>query len=413
MFIGDGIMNIIHKIIFYQEDTTIKVDTVNSILEWVLTIAVGIVAVAVIAATIHFAGPAVIAAVTKLGWASFAAFLKGVGVGTVIKIAVGGGVVAAAVFNREILPDKIYFPVYQISPEEIVSNEILLFDVDFFNPKEDKLLVNKDGKPIDKEGNIITDVNKYVYLESTAKQFRTIISNAYNALRNIALVSLLSILVYVGIRILLSSVSSDKAKYKKMLIDWIVAFCLLFFMQYIMSFTNLMIGKVTDILNTSKGEYTALIPEKNGKVEEVLKKMGYNVDEIKMNIDGETYFNWKTNSLGVARLNAQMAKTENASYAGYTIVFVSLVLLTVYFIWTYLWRVCKMVFYTVFSPIISVIYPMRKQVSTDWFKAYMSTLAIQPIHLLLCYILIYQNFELSSTNILYYIVSIVDRKSVV
>lgn len=73
-------------------------------------------------------------------------------------------------------------------------------------------------------------------LKSPANELKTYIAGWYKTLRNLALVILLSILVYVGIRIMLSSVASDKAKYKQMLGDWVVAVCLLFLMHYIMSF---------------------------------------------------------------------------------------------------------------------------------------------------------------------------------
>ena len=54
-----------------------------------------------------------------------------------------------------------------------------------------------------------------VVLESTAKQLQSTISTWYLILRNVALVALLSVLVYVGIRIIISSSAGDKAKYKQ------------------------------------------------------------------------------------------------------------------------------------------------------------------------------------------------------
>ena len=57
-------------------------------------------------------------------------------------------------------------------------------------------------------------------------------------LSNISLVFLLCILVYIGIRIMFTSTAADTAKYKKMLIDWVVALCLLFVLHYIMAAVN-------------------------------------------------------------------------------------------------------------------------------------------------------------------------------
>ncbi len=47
---------------------------------------------------------------------------------------------------------------------------------------------------------------------------------------------------------IISSTSPDKAKYKQMLVDWVVAFCLLFFMHYIMAITMTVVDKLNDTL---------------------------------------------------------------------------------------------------------------------------------------------------------------------
>lgn len=44
------------------------------------------------------------------------------------------------------------------------------------------------------------------------------------------------VLIYVGIRMAISTVASEQAKYKKMLISWVTSFILLFVMQYIFIF---------------------------------------------------------------------------------------------------------------------------------------------------------------------------------
>ena len=74
-------------------------------------------------------------------------------------------------------------------------------------------------------------------IEQASKTLQPTVATWYKALRAIALVGLLSVLVYVGIRILISSTGQEKAKYKKMIIDWLSALCLLFVLHYIMLFT--------------------------------------------------------------------------------------------------------------------------------------------------------------------------------
>lgn len=71
---------------------------------------------------------------------------------------------------------------------------------------------------------------------SIAYELQSYIATWYNALRTIALVGLLSVLVYIGIRIILNSTSAEnKAKYKNLLKDWLVAICILFMLHYLMA----------------------------------------------------------------------------------------------------------------------------------------------------------------------------------
>lgn len=389
--LGDGALNVIHTVVYHQNDTLLTVDMTNSVLAFLATITVGILAAVVVAAAVVLTAGALAAAAASIGIT-----LSAVGVGTVLVVSTTAGVVGAAVFNSNVLPDDLQLPVYSISPEEIFSDEILLLDVDFFNPKKSKTL--EDGTE----------------MESTAKQLRSIISDWYKILRDISLVALLSILVYTGIRILISSTSNDKAKYKQLLVDWIVAVCLLFIMQYIMSFSNLLVGKVTDIFKSTKYDngYVAILEDENGKIEKALTDGGYDVNSLKYQEDGKNYIQWKTNLLGVARLNAQMAKSSSTSYAGYALIFVVLVLFSIYFIFTYLKRVLYMAFLTLIAPLVALTYPIDKmadgkaQAFNSWIKEYIFNLLIQPMHLLLYTILVSSAFELASTNIIYSLVAL-------
>ncbi len=52
--------------------------------------------------------------------------------------------------------------------------------------------------------------------------FRKTVATWYYMMRIVATAILLVILIYVGIRMALASVADDKAKYKKMLFDWVM-----------------------------------------------------------------------------------------------------------------------------------------------------------------------------------------------
>lgn len=412
--LSDGVYGIAHKIILQQDTSLIHIDFSESVWEKVATVAIFIlVAVATIVAIIATGG-AIAALIPAI------AGVVSVGLGTTLVVGVGTGLYAASVFNSKAFPDdELVLPLYSISPEEIFSNDLVIFDVDFFNPEQKKVLTDENGEVLkDDNGNDIE-------LESTSRKLRSTVSNWYNVLRDISLVVLLSILVYIGIRILISSTANDSAKYKQMLTDWVVAICLLFTMQYIMSFSNLIVEKVTDVIKdiNYSNKTIQILPDKKGKVSERLKKdYGYTDDQIEFvedesgerikNDDGEDLIYWHTNLMGIARLNAQMGRAESSNYAGYTIMFMVLVFFTLFFIFTYLKRVIYMAFLTLIAPLVAMTYPLDKmgdakaQAFNMWFKEYIFNLLIQPMHLILYTILVTSAFELASKNMIYSLVAL-------
>lgn len=412
--LSDGVYGIAHKIILQQDTSLIHIDFSESVWEKVATVAIFIlVAVATIVAIIATGG-AIAALIPAI------AGVVSVGLGTTLVVGVGTGLYAASVFNSKAFPDdELVLPLYSISPEEIFSNDLVIFDVDFFNPEQKKALTDENGEVLkDDNGNDIE-------LESTSRKLRSTVSNWYNVLRDISLVVLLSILVYIGIRILISSTANDSAKYKQMLTDWVVAICLLFTMQYIMSFSNLIVEKVTDVIKdiNYSNKTIQILPDKKGKVSERLKKdYGYTDDQIEFvedesgerikNDDGEDLIYWHTNLMGIARLNAQMGRAESSNYAGYTIMFMVLVFFTLFFIFTYLKRVIYMAFLTLIAPLVAMTYPLDKmgdakaQAFNMWFKEYIFNLLIQPMHLILYTILVTSAFELASKNMIYSLVAL-------
>lgn len=151
--------------------------------------------------------------------------------------------------NYWIKESNFQYPLLQVSPELIFAGEIELLDVNFITPvnSRDYTLELKD--------------------DSGLTKLRSIVASWYVTLRTIAIVGLLSVLIYIGIRIIISSTSGEKAKYKQRLLDWIIAFCLLFFMHYIMAATITVVEKVNDMLGDATGVFTGIpIPSEYGTV---------------------------------------------------------------------------------------------------------------------------------------------------
>ena len=124
-----------------------------------------------------------------------------------------------------------------------------------------------------KDSDVITTATKtgegQIY--SFSRQLSKLVSNWYFGLRMLAIVGMMSVLVYIGIRILLSSTSPQKAKYKQLLGDWLVGMVLLFTMHYIMSLANVLTEQLTEIFKSvNPCDYVVMIPVKagaNGQIE--------------------------------------------------------------------------------------------------------------------------------------------------
>lgn len=146
--------------------------------------------------------------------------------------------------------ENLAFPNILYCPEYIFSNNIALLDADFVNPSTYK----------DAQGQETTSISS---------KLRDTVSSWYKAFRNIAIVGLLSVLVYTGIRILIGSTAGDKAKYKERLKDWLVGLCLVFAMHYIMAGTMMLTEKITDLISDTISS------------DVIVKIDGYDEDEVR------------------------------------------------------------------------------------------------------------------------------------
>ena len=213
---------------------------------------------------------------------------------------------------------------------------------------------------------------------SIANELQATIATWYNALRRIALVGLLSALVYVGIRIVLSSTSAkEKAKYKSMLKNWIVAICLLFTLHYIMSITITVVNKINEVISVSS-----------------------------ISADGEDVL---MTSLRNKILNGE----EWNVVLTYVVIYFVLAVYTVKYTIQYVKRVAYMAFLTMIAPLITLTYPLDKikdnkaQAFDMWIKDYVFFALIQVVHLLIYYIFLGSAIDLASEgNWLFAIVAI-------
>lgn len=213
-----------------------------------------------------------------------------------------------------------------LTPFDILSGKIKLLDINFFE--------------------IGSNSNSILY------KIRTSIAVWYYAMRNIATAILLVILIYVGIRMGLSTVTAEqKATYKKMIIDWVISIAIIFLLHYIILFTLYVNQALVDVIfGTAQS------------------------DDISSSLDA---------------LAKTAATNMNIEAIAATVVYCMLVFQTFALFVSYFNRMLKLAFLIIISPLITLTYSIDKmgdgkaQALNTWLKEFVFTVLIQPFHAIL------------------------------
>ena len=189
----------------------------------------------------------------------------------------------------------------------------------------------------------------------TVNTIRQNVAIWYYALRNLAIVISLGILLYVGIRIAISTVAEDEAKYKKMLKDWVISLALIFLLHYIMIFTIELNNTFVTILYQAAN---------SGGVEGNVTVFDNAINAIALSAFDLRF------TVGVANL----------------IVYGILVGVTIIYLFMYIKRMLSVGFLIVISPLITITYSIDKmgdgksQALNTWLKEFIYNVLIQTFH---------------------------------
>ena len=225
----------------------------------------------------------------------------------------------------------IEFTIYNI-----VMGNISLFNIDYHKVPTVKL------SEIDKASVSANDVLKISLL------------TYYSYIRDFSFALSLFILIYVGIRMAMSTIASDKAKYNKMLLSWLSSVVLLLLMHFIIIVVCYILDKGRDLL--------ILIAGPNG----------LNINDIEIALWGN-------------------AVKELVSAKGFDLIppLILILMITYYkvkFFILYLMRFLEVSFLVIISPLITVTYPIDKigdnkaQAFSAWMKELISKMSLQLMH---------------------------------
>lgn len=214
------------------------------------------------------------------------------------------------------------------------------------------------GDIIFNDGVEITDINFFSdnTTEPFVKAIRDSVAKWYYGIRTIAIVASLCVLIYIAIRMAISSAAEEKGQYKTMLKDWLVSFALIFVLHYIMM----------------------MVIYGNDELVKVFKSA------LTTNVDMATY----VQSLHDLRwgLNSEIPVAQKF---GANAVSLLLAILTLAFLIMYIKRFIVVAFLIMIAPLITITYSIDKikdgssQALNTWGKEFFWTVAIQPFHCLI------------------------------
>ena len=237
--------------------------------------------------------------------------------------------------------------VHGLPLDRILFNEIPLLSVNFFQ-------------------DVDSSVSNAVVINSIRDQ----VSVWYVAIRNLSAAILAVMVLYVGIRMAISSVAEEKARYKRMLVDWVVSLVLLFVLHYIMIL----------IININDGIVAILAGANPGSTGEALTIM---------------------DDLWVKAMASVFSFTEQV---GYMALYFMLAIMCFVFFATYVKRMITIAFLIMIAPIITITYSLdrmgdgKSQALNTWFKNFVYNILLQPFQCIIYLALVKTAIDSISAN---------------
>lgn len=244
-----------------------------------------------------------------------------------------------------------------VTIENIVYNKIPILDINFFN------FESAGGAVVDEDGVI------YIIKENVAMW--------YYIFRIMAILIMLLVLIYLGIKMAITTVSEKKAVYKEMLISWIAGFILVFAISYIMY----------AIIHVNESFISWVIPKYE---------------------DGTELSLYET-----VRTKAYSLKASTG-FAG-MIMYIVLVYYSIRFLVMYFKRFLTVIILAIMSPFVAVAYALEKvnkngkggEIYGNWFKDFLYSVMIQSIHALIYTLFISIILKLTEASLLGILISFI------
>ena len=196
-------------------------------------------------------------------------------------------------------------------------------------------------------------------------------ASIFTVLRAAAIGLFIILILITTIRLAVSTTALDKAKFKALILDWLVGFFFSFFVKYVFIGLNILLSLFMDILW-----------------------------EARMALETSNHISFEFVFHG--EIWQSISQTGGMQLVGYGILYIFLIWVTLKFLVKYVMRVFKVLFMVVISPVVGVIYTFNKageeggsNAIKEWIVSYSTNLFIQPVHALIYLIFMFSASEIA------------------
>lgn len=245
--------------------------------------------------------------------------------------------------------------------------------------------------------------------EGLIPAIRNMVSQWYYIFRYFSIVAMLIILIYLGIKMAITSSASDKAQYKRMLMDWVVGFAIIFCIHY---FMILVLNINTTCVNFIKDIADA-------KSREIALTKG--VETCSNIVDGKPCYACEackkvleSNSVGLYEtIRTRAYEFRVGIGTSGMVMYMVLVYYTIRFAIIYFKRFFTIMILTIIAPLVGLSYAFTKVKSgkapiiSKWAQEYCFNVLLQTIHALIYTIFVTLALMLSTQSIAGFILAMI------
>lgn len=231
-------------------------------------------------------------------------------------------------------------------------------------------------------------------------QLKSLVAEWYSVLRVLSFAAMLIVLIGIGIKMAISTIASEKAVYKRMLIDWLAGLMILVSIHYIMwaiiNINDMLVDVIKDSANSINQVQLKQLYDKNDSKGE---KKEISNEEIEISV------------YEAIRTRAYDPKLS-VGLSG-MIMYMTLVYFAVRYSLVYLKRFLTLVVLTLMGPPVGVAYAFQKAISGKsstfkaWMTEYIMNVIIQTVHALIYAVFISAALVLSLKSVAGMIVALI------